>query len=194
MDWLTFLSSIFDSLAWPIVVLLAVLMLRRPLSNLIPFLRKLKWKDFEAEFGREVSMLGDSIRREIQVPAPSPSGVEDPLGILSTAVAEYSRLAELSPRSVVLESWRQVESAARNIASQHDMPAEKIESLPPAALGRFLAQAGIIDNKQLDFFNHLRGLRNKAAHAEEFAFSKEDALEYTDVSKMLAEYILRVGS
>ncbi|MCY8341145.1 hypothetical protein MOE82_03720 [Bacillus licheniformis] len=46
MNWLEFLSS----LAWPAVVLIAILKLQNPLSNLISTVAKIKYKDWEFEF------------------------------------------------------------------------------------------------------------------------------------------------
>lgn len=193
MDWLTFISNIFDSTAWPLVVILAVLALKKPLSNLISNLRRLRWKDFEAEFGREVSVLRNAINREISPTVLSPPGTDEFYNFAYSTIDEFSNLAKLSPRSVVLESWRQVESAARDAASYHNIPQDKIRSLPPVVLGRLLAKAGILDSNQIRFYNDLRNLRNKAAHADEFSFSKEDALEYADLAKVVAQDIRRVG-
>lgn len=46
MNWLEFLSS----LAWPVVILIAALKLKGPLSNLISTLAKIKYKEWEFEF------------------------------------------------------------------------------------------------------------------------------------------------
>jgi len=65
MDWLTFFSKIIDSIIWPLVIIVAGIILRKPLSSLIPLLRKLKYKDFEAEFSKEVSELRHIVKKEI---------------------------------------------------------------------------------------------------------------------------------
>ncbi|MGM3042128.1 hypothetical protein ACS2TA_27685, partial [Bacillus cereus group sp. BC46] len=39
-----------SSLAWPVVVFIAILKLQNPLSNLISTLAKIKYKDWEFEF------------------------------------------------------------------------------------------------------------------------------------------------
>ena len=54
MDTLTFVSEALKSLAWPVVVVFLVLMLKKPITELIPLLRKLKYKELEMEFSEAV--------------------------------------------------------------------------------------------------------------------------------------------
>ena len=186
MDWLTFSSKIIDSLAWPLVIIVALFLLRKPISDLIPFLRKLKWRDFEAEFGREVDKMRSVVNRELPAPVPPPK--EGPeIGLLTEKTL---RLAELSPRSVVLEAWREVEHAAEECAKRGELPIMwPGRKVSPVVVGRALAEAGVLDENQLEIFHSLRSLRNKAAHAEEFAFAKDDALEYADMASRLSDFL-----
>ncbi|MDL5023941.1 hypothetical protein [Bacillus velezensis] len=50
MNWLEFISSILKNLAWPVVILIAALKLKEPLSKMISTLAKIKYKDWEFEF------------------------------------------------------------------------------------------------------------------------------------------------
>src|SRR5665647_1880486 len=45
MTWLEFIASIIQALAWPAVVIAAVILLRKPLAAVIPLLRRLTYKD-----------------------------------------------------------------------------------------------------------------------------------------------------
>lgn len=60
MNWLEFGSNIVDSLAWPMVSLAVVFMLRRPLAQLIPQVTKLRFRDLEADF-RALSISNQSL-------------------------------------------------------------------------------------------------------------------------------------
>lgn len=185
MDLLTFISEITDSLVWPIVAVVALFLLKKPLSELIPLLRKLKWKDFEAEFGREIEGLRSRVNQALpEVPGVVPS--EPTIGLI---VQKFSQLAELSPRSVVLEAWKEVESEALQTAQRNEIPLNYYRPLSPVVIGRALTQGEILEENQLEIFNILRTLRNKVAHAEEFAFSKDDALEYADMADRLIRYL-----
>ncbi|HTQ99584.1 MAG TPA: hypothetical protein VMH83_06320, partial [Candidatus Acidoferrum sp.] len=52
-----------DILAWPITVLIVTLVLRSPLVQIIPLIKKLKYKDFEVEFERRVNNLSLEVER-----------------------------------------------------------------------------------------------------------------------------------
>lgn len=50
MDWLTFISKLVDSLAWPVAGVVLGLIFRKKLIELIPLLRRVKAGPLEAEF------------------------------------------------------------------------------------------------------------------------------------------------
>ena len=49
MDWLTFISNLIDSLAWPVALVIALLAFRKPLTSVIPMLKRLRYKELEVE-------------------------------------------------------------------------------------------------------------------------------------------------
>ena len=57
MDWLTFVSGLIDSLAWPLVALILDLVFRKKLLELITTLKKLKAGPVEAEFEMETKQI-----------------------------------------------------------------------------------------------------------------------------------------
>ena len=57
MDWLQFISSVISSIAWPVVAILVLLILKENISSLSPFIERLKYKDFEVEFRKGVLEL-----------------------------------------------------------------------------------------------------------------------------------------
>jgi len=116
------------------------------------------------------------------VPGPA---VESP-----RAVAEkFQKLADLSPRSVVLEAWRDLESSAIETAQRKEFDIARIPHPSPVTIGRTLAEAGVIDENQFEVFNMLRSMRNKAAHVDDFALDKDDALEYADMANKIALFL-----
>jgi hypothetical protein len=65
MDWLTFVSKLIDSLAWPLVALVLGLVFRRKLLDLIPAIRKFKAGPLEAEFelaAKEIRVSAAEVR------------------------------------------------------------------------------------------------------------------------------------
>ena len=58
MDILTFLASLVASVAWPTAVCLVVYWVLPELRSLVPRIRRLKYKDAEAEFEAGIERLG----------------------------------------------------------------------------------------------------------------------------------------
>ena len=53
---LQFLVQLAQVLAWPAVALVVVVLLRKPLSSLLPELSSFRWKDLEIEFERKIGL------------------------------------------------------------------------------------------------------------------------------------------
>jgi len=74
MDALTFISELIKAVAWPVTAIALVVLLRKPIVELIPLLRRLKYKELELEFAQEVSELKaevEAIAKEKGEEAPS---------------------------------------------------------------------------------------------------------------------------
>jgi len=182
MDVLTFISETIKSVAWPAAAIFLALMLKKPLTELIPLLRKLKYKELEMEFSEEVAELKAEAAASISPTEKLPT----------TETSTQNRLLQLvnfSTRAAIMEAWLEVESAATAAASsfwngpQHDA----LRNYP--RLGEYLLQCKVIDTKQLETFNKLKQLRNKAAHAEELNLSESDAKSYIELASALATQI-----
>ena len=75
MNWLQFTADMTGHLAWPAMLIVAVLVLRKPLLALLPELQRLKIKDFEFDFRKTL----DEAKREVgQIPKPSDDGKSQP--------------------------------------------------------------------------------------------------------------------
>ena len=184
MDWLEFFASLISSLAWPITLLLAVFLLRGYLSTLFPFIERLKYKDFEIEFRKSLQELTEKSREAL----PAIQAVEmEAAGISRDRL--YS-LTEISPRSAILEAWLQVESAAA-AALQASEPTFASKPMAPLRLGEALNRRQIINRAQLEIFNRLRDLRNKAVHVGDAVFKPDEVAEYIELATSLSSQIRR---
>jgi hypothetical protein len=182
MDWFEFIASLVNSLAWPMAVVILVLILRKPLAGLIPLLQRLKYKDLELEFGRRVEEVSEKLVAAIPRPTlkyvPSPSE--------SRAI----QLAEVSPRAAVMEAWREVERAVIGAAKRNDLSTGKEQGRVTSLRAiRSLEQAEMVERDKARLLNDVRVLRNQAAHAPEFALSKDSAIEYVNAAQQLTSYL-----
>ena len=101
------------------------------------------------------------------------------------------RLAEVSPRAAVLEAWREVELATLETARRIAGDEFRNRTLTYDAL-RKIERSEQVDPSILGLFRELRALRNQAAHAPDFAISKEAAFEYGKSCRAVAEYLRRL--
>src|SRR6266481_4354616 len=99
MDWLTFTTRIVEALAWPGVAVYALWLLQQPLTQLLGRVRRLKWKDAEADFAE---LLTEAKRDAEKANLPQPEikrltaaqPPEDPIERLHA-------IASISPKAAV---------------------------------------------------------------------------------------------
>ena len=104
-------------------------------------------------------------------------------------------LAEVSPRSAILEAWLQVEAAAAEvIRAREPESAAKAASMAPLRLGEKLNRHDILTGTQLEIFHQLRALRNKAVHVGDAVFRSDEVAEYIALASSLAAKIRGASS
>lgn len=175
MDWKDFVAQLVDSLAWPLVALFVFWQLKDRFGELIPRLKTVKHKDTELEFTELVTELVAEAKLDDQLlPASEAPNSKDNYDFLV-------RLAEISPRSAILESFRAVESAA-SIAVAKAHPALESRSARNPAQRFGLLRGKVLDDVQIKRLNDLRRLRNKAAHMEDFNLQGKPVEDYIDIA------------
>lgn len=180
MDWLTFLSNAVASLAWPTALLVVVFLLRRELGNLVVTLRRLKWKELEAEFGQELKELEVAANR--LPPAEPGQTVSDHTSASdrTAGMTTVEALASVSPSAALLTSWITVEEAIGRAVRRLSISADAPWHLSPLRKIELLQEWTDLDQSTLAVLHRLRELRNRAAHsnADSAALSSRDAIEY----------------
>jgi hypothetical protein len=155
MDWLQFIAAIVGSLAWPITLIIGFFLLKSYLPALFPFIERLKYKDFEVEFRKSVEELTERSRTALPPPAE-----EEPAAPKNRLYA----LAEISPRSAILEAWLAVETAAaETLQAKEPSLGPKVRMAAPLRIGDLLTRREILNNQQLEIFHRLRELGRVAA-------------------------------
>jgi hypothetical protein len=166
------------ALAWPVTVLICIVLLRPLLVGLLPLIRKLKYSDVEIQFGREVAELKLAAAASIQ-PA-KPEAARQPIW------EELVRLAAVRPRTAILQAWQQVEAMLIGTAkNQHFEVAAAVWQMP-MVLGALMLNAGKISMHQYDFLSRLRLLVNEATHAPVNSVNPDTAVEFVGLALRLA--------
>jgi hypothetical protein len=182
MDTLTFIAQLIATLAWPLTVLACLVLLRKPLANLIPLLRTLKYSDFELQFGREVAEAKEAAEA-IALGKTTSRTVGESRG---QVWEELIRLASSRPRTAIREAWRQVEAALNSLAKSRNLEAAPSAWSMPMVLGALMLNAGIITDAQYSMLNRLRRLTSEAERAPVDTLAADDAVAFVELALRLA--------
>lgn len=163
------LKQIIEIIAWPLTTIVVVMLMRSPLSELVPTLKKLKYKDLELEFEREANKILAEAERDLPEVPEKPKPEIDNSGIM------FSR-RRLEPTTEILESWRSVEIDMREIAKNNNIQdCRSIRSLISS-----LESENLISKEVARVILDLAALRNKVAHTDKEAISYEVSSAFRD--------------
>lgn len=177
MHWMEFIVELVKPLAWPIAVLIAVILLRKEIKVLFSVVRKLKAGPLEAEFDREVKELRAEVEKDLPLDTARAAAQDQRY---YSQRQKLIQLAQVNPRSAIIEAWLGVEFAAQRALQQVGRPTQQYAS--PLALSRNLAKSEVLDPELLSVFQDLRALRNQAVHLADSHPSQEAALNYIDLA------------
>ncbi len=174
MDWLTFISKVIGSIAWPAVLVGVLVWLRKPLTRLAAGLRSAKYKDVQLEWGEKLEQLeGKADQARLPEPSDRPAWLYESPD--DWTFGDYiERLAPISPRAAISEAWRHVEIALKEAARRVGSPSSR----HPAQMARLLQEQNRLPRDAAVLVEDLRGLRNKAVHSEDADIPPERAVEF----------------
>lgn len=176
MDALTFISEIVKAMVWPVSFWAAIYVLRKPLSELVPLLIKVRYKDIELEFASELRTLSEDYELPVEVEL-------DRQAIETTR--RINDFLSYSPIGAISEAWLEVEHAAvAALLARHANSPEYSKNA--RRLGRWLLEEKIISREEADFYSKLKNLRNLSVHAGAPEVSIEDAREYVTLAIKLS--------
>lgn len=184
MKTLEFILGVIEATAWPAVVLVAVFLLRKPLASILLALTKLRYKDLELDFGRELRELGqqaDKAHLVTEQTRESRGGPKEPAELLD----EAEQLAEEFPEPAVAVAWSAVESALIEAAESH-AGSDQHRRFSPSRNMKFLADSNILDKRTLELLHGMQRLRNVAIHERWNAFggiSTGEAYEFIRLAR-----------
>ena len=164
MDFLTFISKLIDSLAWPVVALVLGLAFRKKLLDLLPTIRKFKAGPVEAEFelaAKEVRVSAAEITDKSDVAASSESKAieESNRKILSTLLS-----ARNDPAGKILEGWSNVDGELFKLGLQLGDIVDPVTNT--SKVYDVMMKSDVLPHETKRLVRELRGLRNKVAHVE----------------------------
>lgn len=157
MSGLQFASSLVGSLAWPLVLVVALVLFRRPLGRLIGRLSSYEGMGQKLTFGKELAEAEKSVETAAQL--------SEALAGSARATGERSivaREAESNPSFTVIVAWEQLSSVLADLVGTafpditvHGSPLRFLYELQT----RYEVPSAFVKAVQ-----ELRGLRNRVAH------------------------------
>ena len=158
-----------QALAWPVMALIIVLLLRRPIVRVLEQRppKMLKAGPFEVEWETVVAAT------EAEVPAPAPKS------ITGGAQVELSAEARTAPAVAVLEAHTMIERTLREILVAADVPSDELRRAGSAVgLARLARRLGLIPDEAVRAVQGVSVLRNLAAHGSAREITPDQAAEY----------------
>ncbi|MBU1369473.1 MAG: DUF4145 domain-containing protein [Proteobacteria bacterium] len=173
--------KIIEVIVWPVVVLASVYLLRKPLIELIPQLKKLKYKELEMEFEHELEALSkksQESRSRVEIEVPKEEEEDYYL----------QRVKELSPIAAIMESWLGLETTAISTAQHFKLTPEKKRINFHIAI-QTLHKNNVLTDQDVANINDLRALRNKAAHELNFQITEDEAAKFIEIARDQSDII-----
>ncbi|MBR0965116.1 hypothetical protein JQ554_09935 [Bradyrhizobium diazoefficiens] len=181
MDWKSFIAAIVGSLAWPIVVLSLLFIVRKQLVGLAERLQEFSVGGAKATFEKQL----ETARKEAaRLPPPSESLDEVPDNqriVPLTEEKKFLRLANEFPEAAIIEVFKDIEALLFRIGD-----AAGIKRTSADRIMDELFKHNEVDENARDLFVTLRSARNLAAHGSgDRRVSPGEALDYSEHSKRL---------
>ena len=164
MDWLTFISKLVESLAWPTVALILGLVVRKKILDLIPAIRKLKAGPVEAEFELATKQV---LANTVEAVGHDASEAEAEKSVAASSKGEIvSKLlsARNDPSGIILEGWAKVDGELFRLGQQTGMFVDPLMNTTKVYASIMSSEVLPVEIKPL--IRELRELRNKVAHVQ----------------------------
>lgn len=169
------LVQLVQALAWPVAVVVVLLVLRRPITEAIGRVHHLEHGATRVSFGEGVRAVQEELPAEV-----ARRKIDAPL---------RSRLVELAasqPKLAVLEAWDVLEERLRQLARGANLELPEDRGRAPNELAERLRKAGLVSNATCQALVEMRLLRNKVKHWSRMRVRSDEALAYIDSALKLA--------
>ena len=189
MSVLEFIASGIASLAWPATVLTIVFLLREQIGQVLARLTKLRYKELDLDFGREVREL-EARAREAHI-EPVKQALPEPVRSATTPgdeFAEAERLVSDFPAPAVAVAWGAVEQQLTKALNRVGYVPTDLALHSPLQVAKYLEGHNHLDHPTVDIIGRMRNLRNKAVHGGlgPEGVSSDEAVEFIALARGVA--------
>ncbi|MGR7118242.1 DUF4145 domain-containing protein [Klebsiella aerogenes] len=179
------IADLVSALAWPLAFVWFVQKYGNDVKELIFRLSKVKLGNAEAEF-----TLGLKAAEELANGAPiveAPTDLPEKDIEFSKRMAQLERIADVSPRAAIMESWLLIEEAAGKAGFVQGASVPRIN---PLLFVEWLVREGKIEKSTAVLVDRMRKLRNEASHLKDFELTKDEAERYLKIAVQISLLII----
>ncbi len=166
-----FVLGMFQTLAWPVVALVAVIVFRRELSRLLTRLEHVKAFSVEAQFGQQLSDLKTLVEPTRLKDVPTSTAAST-----TPLVDGLAPVAKIAPATAIVDAYTRVEEALRQLLVMKGVT--KVYQTSTPELVRLAAGTNLLTPQTVQAFLGLGVLRNLAIHGGDTEISTDKAMEY----------------
>lgn len=182
---LDFLASIAGSLGWPGVLLVVALLFRKEIVTVIASIETLKVGGVEAKLRKGLKQVEEELKATDPVDT-------DVAGMNNEEFKRLLSVADTSPTGAIIDAFKQVEELA-HLLVERELPRVTAfpngRKMPTIAMHNKLMSLGVIPRSEVNTFQQLRELRNRAAHAFDNEITSQTAREYVRLADRYADVL-----
>jgi hypothetical protein len=185
VNTLAFIASVIGSLAWPVTLLIVILILLRNGTQLAKFVKTIRFKDFELTLRSEFEKAR-TIAEEIEVGLALP-----PVrGEREESEDKVLALAQIDPGVAVLKSWQKLEEKLTSLIQHNGL----IRVLNRESFVDRLVQLNKISATEKLLFERLRIIRDIVVHGSKDgrSMSVAEVVEYDQLVDTLVRRLQQI--
>lgn len=176
--------NLLVGIAWPVAVVWIAYLFKGELRALLHRMSQLKYKDVEAKFEIELAEAEAKVLSIEHAASQLPQHPE-----VTSKLESLRRVADVSPRAAILEAWVLVEDAAGRSGFAQGASTPRVN---PYLFVEELVRLGKLPKGSDALLDHMRKLRNQAAHLPDFSVNRDEADRYLQLAARMSELILNV--
>jgi hypothetical protein len=177
VDPLSFVAALVTALAWPVTIVVVVLLLRREIVSLFPRLKNFKFKDLQAEFAEELAVAAKVADEAL----PALTAAKNKK-YLQPALSDTSIFGvSLAPASAIDEAWKQLLSEMEEALNRHGIQ----EPLSSGAIERELVSRNLLPTNAVELIRSLKEAHDQAIRLGDFGVESSQALGFVQLTNRL---------
>ena len=185
MDWKQFVAQIVSSMAWPVLVIIILLIFKTELAKIVQRLAHLKYKDLELEFDK-VKLQAEELHKDMPEELPAPKSL-----VFTSLESQVLDAVERAPSAAILLAWSGLETAMASAVARLGISPEPPSYRSPTHNIEMLSKYGGLPKSYVNLLQEMRILRNKVAHEKDamLSITQDQASNYAKVAIDMIQHL-----